>query len=100
MFGKIFTIIGALWIVSFVHYIIHKGHSEDDIRETGVTETLFRIVDGLNMLRGFFMFIILVCKKDILEKLKRKFVTDSEECVPCDPFTLGTPLALQEIRFE
>lgn len=92
--------IGALWIFSFVHYIIHKDHSEVDIQEAGVTETLFRIVDGLNMLRGFFMFIILVCKKDILNKLKRKFVTDSEECIPCDPLTLGTPLALQEMRFE
>ena len=89
MFGKIFTIIGTLWIFSFLHYIIDK---DVDTTETGVIETLFRIADGLNMLRGFFMFIILVCKKDILTKLKRKFVADS--------FTLGSPLELQEMKFE
>ena len=86
MFGKIFTIIGTLWIFSFLHYIIDKDHLE----ETGVIETLFRIADGLNMLRGFFMFIILVCKKDILTKLKRKLMAD--------PFTLGSQLASQEME--
>ena len=98
LFVKIFTIIGTLWILSFLHYIIHKDHSEVDTTGAGVMETVFRIADGLNMLRGFFMFIILVCKKDILNKLKRKFMTDSE--IPFETFTLRSPLALQEMKFE
>ena len=79
----------AVWILSFLHYIIHKDHSEVDTTGAGVMETVFRIADGLNMLRGFFMFIILVCKKDILNKLKRKFMTDSE--IPFKTFTLRSP---------
>ena len=97
---KIFTIIGTLWILSFLHYIIHKDHSLGDTTEAGVIETVFRIVDGLNMLRGFFMFIILVCKKDVLNKLKRIFMSDSEECIHNETFTVRSPLALQEIRPE
>ena len=98
LFVKIFTIIGTLWILSFLHYIIHKNHSEVDTTGAGVMETVFRITDGLNMLRGFFMFIILVCKKDILNKLKRKFMTDSE--ITFETFTLRSPIALQEMKFE
>ena len=66
----------------------------------GVIETLFRIVDGLNMLRGFFMFIILVCKKDVLNKLKRLFMIDSGEGIYNETFTVRSPLTLQEIRTE
>ena len=97
---KIFTIIGTLWILSFLHYIIHKDHSEVDTTGAGVMETVFRIADGLNMLRGFFMFIILVFKKDVLNKLKRIFMSDFEECIHNETFTVRSPLVLQEIRTE
>ena len=97
---KIFTINGTLWILSFLHYIIHKDHSEVDTTETIVIETVFRIADGLNLLRGFFMFIFLVCKKDVLDKLKRKFENDSNEGVQFDTFTVRSPLALNEFRFQ
>lgn len=35
---------------------------------------MFRIVDSLNILRGFFMFIILVCKKNVLRKLRLRLM--------------------------
>jgi len=35
-------------------------------------EIMFRIVDCLNLLRGLFLFIIFVCKKNIYIKLKQK----------------------------
>ena len=101
MLGKIFTIIGTLWIFSFLHYIVHKDHV--DTTELGVMETVFRIADGLNMLRGFFMFIILVCKQDIWNKLRRRFLTNSEEHIQYDALNIESPYSpfeLQENNFE
>ena len=32
-----------------------------------------RILDGINMLRGFFIFLVFVCKPSILDKVEKKF---------------------------
>lgn len=37
----------------------------------GFAETLFRIVSGYNLLRGLFLFIMFVCKTNVIRKVKK-----------------------------
>ena len=67
--------LGTLWLPTFLHYIFHGDHSE--VPKNTIIEIMFRIVDSLNILRGFFMFIILVCKKNVLRKLRLRLMGSS-----------------------
>ena len=67
--------LGTLWLPTFLHYILHGDHSE--VPKNTIIEIMFRIVDSLNILRGFFMFIILVCKKNVLRKLRLRLMGSS-----------------------
>ena len=81
LYSKLFLILGILWTFSFLHYLIHGNHSNTSCEEySSYIEIFFRIIDSFNLLRGFFMFIIFVCKKNVLVKVKSAFnlVTKNE----------------------
>ena len=81
LYTKLFSILGILWTFSFLHYLIHGNHSNTSCEEySSYIEIFFRIIDSFNILRGFFMFIIFVCKKNVLVKVKSAFnlVTKNE----------------------
>ena len=42
------------------------------LKEPKFLGIFFRIIDSLNMLRGFFLFIIFICKKNVWTKIPRK----------------------------
>lgn len=47
--------------------IMNMDHHKSNI------EYLFSIMDCFNLLRGFFFFIIFICKKSAFEKIKKYF---------------------------
>ena len=69
MYGKLFSILGILWTFSFLHYLIHGDHNDSCQEYSTSLEIFFRMIDGLNLLRGFFMFFIFVCKKSVWSKV-------------------------------
>ena len=71
LYGKLFFILGILWTFSFLHYMVHGDHSNSCKEYSTHLEIFFRMVDGLNLLRGFFMFLIFVCKKTVWSKVAR-----------------------------
>ena len=71
LFGKLFSILGILWTFSFLHYLIHGNHSNTSCEEyPSYLEIFFRVMDSFNLLRGFFMFLIFVCKKNVWQKVR------------------------------
>ena len=42
-------------------------------RYSNKLEGFFRVIDSLNLLRGFFMFLIFVCKENVKNKVKARF---------------------------
>ena len=71
LYGKLFSILGILWTISFLHYMIHGDHSNSCEEYSTFLEIFFRMIDGLNLLRGFFMFLIFVCKRTVWSKVVR-----------------------------
>ena len=72
LYGKLFFILGILWTFSFLHYLIHGNHSNTSCEDfSSYLEMFFRVIDSLNLLRGFLMFLIFVCKKTVWGKVKR-----------------------------
>merc|ERR1719186_2553692 len=69
LYTKLFLVMGVLWICETIHYYVHSCH--DDNSSITPTEIFFRIIDAINLLRGFIFFLIFVCKADILKKLRK-----------------------------
>merc|ERR1712080_259414 len=72
LYTKLFLILGILWMASTIHYILHGSHRMGACYYNYQLEIFFRFIDSLNLLRGFFMFIIFVCKKNVINNIKRK----------------------------
>ena len=71
LFSKLFAILGILWIFSCLHYLLHGNHRGMPCGQTSTKiEIFFRVTDSFNLLRGFFMFVIFVCKKNVLRKAR------------------------------
>ena len=67
LYLKIFLILGVLWIIESIHYIIHNHYGAPCVSFKSIN-FFFRIIDSCNMLRGFFLFIIFICKKNVWKK--------------------------------
>jgi len=75
LYTKMFLVLGLLWVFSMAHYILHGHHPRGLCHYPSNLEVFFRIVDSLNLLRGFFIFIIFVCKANVISKVKVTFFT-------------------------
>lgn len=70
LYGKLFVVMGLLWVCECIHYILHGDHSTiyDCL---SYPELVFRILGCFNLARGFFIFVIFVCKKSTISKISR-----------------------------
>jgi len=73
LYTKLFLILGILWMFSTIHYILHSNHPEGLCHYSNNLEVFFRVIDSLNLLRGFFMFVIFVCKENVKNKVRARF---------------------------
>ena len=64
-------VLGLLWSFDAVHAVINHGA---DFEDTSFLYYFFKGMEVLNLLRGFFMFVIFVCKKSVLVKVKTWWV--------------------------
>jgi hypothetical protein len=69
-----FLIMGLPWLLESFHHLLHSNHPGGiGPCSNDFGEIIFRISSGFNVLRGFFLFIIFVCKPSIWKKLQRRF---------------------------
>ena len=67
---KLFFVLGILWSIESVHFFLHK-HYGAPCEDLNFIKVVFRVIDCCNILRGFFFFLIFVCKRDVLMKIRR-----------------------------
>ena len=58
---------------STIHYILHSNHPDGLCHYSNNLEVFFRVIDSLILLRGFFMFVIFVCKENVKKKVGAMF---------------------------
>ena len=61
-------VMGLLWFFDSLHFLLHGDHSQVDDCMTQV-ELVFRLLGCFNLSRGFFIFLIFVCKRSTLSKV-------------------------------
>ena len=69
---KLFLVLGILWTIETVHFFVHN-HYNEPCQTSKYIKIAFRVLDSCNMLRGFFFFIIFVCKRNVWIKIQRFF---------------------------
>ena len=64
LFTKLFLIMGLSWLSECIHIELHGDHS--DLHHCNFYfEVFLRFIGGLNMIRGFFIFMVFICKPKI-----------------------------------
>ena len=66
LYVKIFLVVGVSWLSESFHKLSHKTVLDHQSN----IETIFAIFDALNLLRGFFFFLIFICKKNVYTKMR------------------------------
>ena len=61
-------VMGLTWIVGNI-----SGYVEEFEDAPKWTETLFFITDNINIMQGIFIFIILICKRNVYLALVKRF---------------------------
>ena len=69
MYGKLFTVMGILWIFEILHFLLHGDHDEEGLDCLSPLELFFRALGAINLARGALIFYIFVCKDSILAKV-------------------------------
>ena len=75
LYMKLFFLLGILWSCESIHAILHNDETEKC--HLSSLEIFFRIIDSFNLLRGFFIFLIFICKKTVLTKMKCYYMQKS-----------------------
>jgi len=70
LYMRLVLVLGIPWSVESLHFLIHNHYEQPCERSTPV-QAVLRFMDFCNMLRGFFMFLIFICKKSVWRKVKR-----------------------------
>ena len=64
LFTKLFLIMGLSWLSECIHIELHGDHQ--DLHDCNFyLEVFLRVIGGLNMIRGFFIFMVFICKPKI-----------------------------------
>ena len=71
LYGKLFTVMGILWIFEILHFLLHGDHEEEEKDCLSPTELFFRALGVINLARGVLIFYIFVCKDSILSKVNQ-----------------------------
>ena len=98
LYTKLFLILGILWIIESVHFIIHN-HYGQPCQEYSFIGVFFRIIDSFNMLRGFFLFIIFILKKNVWKKIK-SFANKMKQKDNRDNFIITDTFMLNDIKWN
>ena len=72
---NISIIMGVTWMLDVISFVVYKLETRES-----TSTTVQLILDIVNLLAGVLIFIVLVCKRSILEKIKDqlKLKTNSE----------------------
>jgi hypothetical protein len=70
LYTKLFFVLGILWGCEGIHAIIHN---EKENCQNSPLDVFFRAIDSLNILRGFFIFLIFICKRTVWTKITRYY---------------------------
>jgi hypothetical protein len=74
--AKLFLIMGITWFFEFFSFLA------DWLWDPRQTQIISYINDCINLLQGVFIFILLICKKSILRKLKQRITTGHADPIP------------------
>ena len=66
LFTKLFLIMGITWLSECIHVELHGDHTNMEHCNFHL-EVFLRVLGGLNMIRGFFIFLVFICKPKILK---------------------------------
>ena len=78
LYMKLFFVLGILWVVESIHSIIHNKQEKCELSSMEV-EVFFRVIDMLNILRGFLIFLIFICKRTVWTKMTRVYKQKSSQ---------------------
>ena len=67
LYTKLFFVLGLLWGLDGLHAVINEGA---EFETDSIAYYLFKGAEILNLLRGFFMFVIFVCKRSVWRKVR------------------------------
>jgi hypothetical protein len=70
---KLYLILGINWIFEFVSFIAGWQWDQD------LAKNLSYLSDVFNLLQGFLIFVVLVCNKRVLGKLKSKIFRSNDK---------------------
>ena len=71
LFTKLFLIMGLSWFSECIHIELHGDHTNMKNCNFYV-EVFLRILGGLNMIRGFFIFLVFICKPKIWNLVQKR----------------------------
>ena len=67
LYGKLFTVMGILWIFECIHYLVHGDHTNMECLSS--SEFFLGIIGCINLFRGSLIFFIFVCKDSTINKV-------------------------------
>lgn len=71
LFTKLFLIMGLSWLSECIHIELHGDHT-DMVYCNFYLEVFLRVIGGLNMIRGFFIFLVFICKPKIWNLARKR----------------------------
>ena len=76
LYGKLFTVLGLLWVCECLHHLVHGDHTAGC--RLGV-ELGFRLCGVVNLGRGCLIFYIFVWKDSTLNQASKNLVNSRRE---------------------
>jgi hypothetical protein len=67
IYSKLVFVVGILWVFEGIRAITDEYTS---LQHTSLYIHVVRMFDILNLLRGLFLFVILICKRAVWESIK------------------------------
>ena len=71
LFTKLFLIMGLSWLSECIHIELHGDHQNMEYCNFYL-EVFLRVLGGLNMIRGFFIFMVFICKPKIWDLASKR----------------------------
>jgi hypothetical protein len=65
LYTKLFLVLGLLWSCEAAKGVLNRVYSRTQLESSLFVYYLFRATELLNLLRGFFIFLIFVCKRSV-----------------------------------
>ena len=76
LYTKLFFVLGLLWIFEVLSGVLMQANIT--FKYGSFFYIFFKITDALNLLRGFFLLLIFVCKRSVWRKIEAEWKRRSE----------------------